>query len=211
EAILNFLAFLGWHPIHDREILNRDELVREFDLKRVQKAGAIFNVEKLNWLNAHYIKTAKTAELIKKLKDFVPKEWLRQKELLRKALDIEKERMEKLSDFKGLADFFFELPAYDLELLAWPRTAALNKEKILANLKLLVEEISKIFKADFNKDGLTKAIMPLTEVWGRGELLWPLRVALSGREASPGPFEIMDVIGKEESLQRINAAIEKLK
>lgn len=211
EAIVNFLAFLGWHPIHDREILNRDELVREFDLRRVQKAGAVFNVEKLNWLNAHYIKTAKPTELVKKLKDFIPKEWFRQKELLRKALEIEKERMEKLSDFKGLADFFFELLNYDSELLVWPRTAALNKEKTLANLKLLAEEINKIFKADFNKEGLGKAIMPLTEVWGRGELLWPLRVALSGREASPGPFEIMDVIGKEETLQRINAAIEKLK
>lgn len=210
DAIVNFLALLGWHPIHDREILNRDELVKEFDLKRVQKAGAVFNIEKLNWLNAHYIKTTRPTELVKKLKNFVPQEWLKQKELLRKALEIEKERMEKLSDFKGLADFFFELPNYEAQLLAWPRTAAVNKEKTLANLKLLAEEINKIFKADFSKEGLERAIMPLTEVWGRGELLWPLRVALSGREASPGPFEIMDVIGKEETLRRLEMAIKKL-
>ncbi len=210
DAIENFLVLLGWHPIHDREILNRDELVREFDLKRVQKAGAVFDIEKLNWLNAHYIKTAKPSELAKQLKNFVPKEWLKQKELLRKSLEIEKERIDKLSDFKNLAGFFFELPGYDVQLLAWPRTAALNKEKALANLKILVEEINKIFKADFNKDNLEKAIMPLTEVWGRGDLLWPLRVALSGQEASPGPFEIMDTLGKEETLKRMNLAIRKL-
>jgi len=212
EAIINFLAFLGWHSKDEREILSLDELIQEFDLKRVQKAGAVFNVEKLDWLNARYIKKVSSENLAEKVKNFVPEKWLSEenKEVFIKAVNAEKDRMKKLTDFKDLAEFFFELPDYEIKLLAWPRTIEIDKEKTLANLKLLFEEINKIFKADFNQMSLEKIIMPLTAVWGRGELLWPLRAALSGRESSAGPFEIMDVLGKEETLRRINIAIEKL-
>ncbi|MBI3638365.1 glutamate--tRNA ligase [Candidatus Wolfebacteria bacterium] len=216
EAIVNFLAFLGWHPKDDKEILTKTELVAEFDLKRVQKAGAIFNIEKLEWLNSQYITNADPVLLAKQLSDFIPGEWLKDKEFLAKVIALEKERIKKLTDFKNLADFFFELPDYDLNLLYWPRPAPNetknkeDKEKIASNLKLLIEEVEKIFKADFNKNNLEKSIMPLTEVWGRGELLWPLRVALSGKTASPGPFEIMEILGKEETIQRLKIAIEKI-
>jgi len=234
EAIVNFLALLGWHPAAERiskqgkfspekEIFTIEELETEFDLKRVQKAGAVFNIEKLNWVNSQYIKKAKSDSLAKRIKDFIPAEWAREEnnELIEKAIETEKERMKKLADFKELAGFFFELPDYELSLLAWPRPVDLSPEagtgsgvvdqqKTLANLKLLAEEINKIFKADFNEDNLEKIIMPLTEVWGRGELLWPLRVALSGKEASPGPFEIMEVLGKEETLGRLEIALKKL-
>ncbi|PIU98486.1 glutamate--tRNA ligase [Candidatus Wolfebacteria bacterium CG03_land_8_20_14_0_80_40_12] len=215
EAILNFLALIGWHPKDEREILSVEELIKEFDLKRVQKAGAIFNVEKLDWLNNQYIKKTEQADLINKLKDFVPAEWLsdKNKKLFAKAVAVEKERMKKLTDFKELARFFFELPEYKDDLLIWPRpkpAEKINKEKTFNNLKLLLEEINKIFKVDFNTRNLEKTIIPLSEVWGRGELLWPLRAALSGKEASPGPFEIMEAIGKEEIIRRLKIAIEKL-
>jgi glutamyl-tRNA synthetase len=224
EAIVNFLALLGWHPKDDREILSVDDLINEFNLRRVQKAGAIFDIEKLEWLNSQYIKKIDADVLAERIKDFIPVEWLveENKELLVKAVAAERERMRKLNDFKDLADFFFELPDYEINLLAWPRPVPatslekgigelkIDKEKILANLKLLIEEINKVFKADFNKDNLEKSITPLTEVWGRGELLWPLRAALSGKEASAGPFEIMEVLGKEETLRRLQIAVEKL-
>jgi glutamyl-tRNA synthetase len=218
EAMINFLAYLGWHPKNEKEILPIEELVAEFDLKRVQKAGAVFNIEKLEWLNGQYIKKIPAENLAEKLKTFIPAPWNdeKNKEMLIKAISAEKERIKKLTDFKELADFFFELPKYDPRLLIWPRPVSFlegqvgDKGKILNNLKLLTEEINKIFKADFNKDNLEKTIMPLTEVWGRGELLWPLRVALSGKEASPGPYEIMEVLGKEESLRRLEIAIEKV-
>ncbi len=217
EAIINFLAFLGWHPKEDKDILEIGELVKEFDLKRVQKAGAVFNIEKLEWLNGQYIKTLSSEELAERMKNFVPDSWSNDenKEILTKAVSLEKERIKKLSDFKELADFFFELPDYNEKLLAWPRPTGeesiMNKEKTLANLKLLSEEIDKIFKADFTKENIEEVITPLTAVWGRGDLLWPLRAALSGKEASPGPFEIMEVFGKEETLKRLQIAIEKLK
>ncbi len=211
-AIINFLAFLGWHPKDEREILSLDELITEFDLKRVQKAGAVFNIEKLGWLNSQYIKKISAEDLAEKIKTFVPEKWTAEenKEILIKAIDAERDRMRKLMDFKDLAEFFFEIGDYDAKLLAWPREAEIDKGKTLANLKLLSEEINKIFKADFNKTSLENIIMPLTSVWGRGELLWPLRAALSGKEASAGPFEIMEVLGKEETIRRINTAIEKL-
>lgn len=207
EAIINFTALLGWHPKEEKEILSREELIQEFDLKRVQKSGAVFNQEKLAWLNGQHLKNVPAVQLAEKLKDFIPAEWLGNKDLLVKALEIEKERVKKLSDFKELGDFFFELPRYDSSLLIWQN---LDGEKTAANLKILNEEINKIFKADFNRENLEKTIMPLTEVWGRGELLWPLRVALSGKSASPGPFEIMDALGKEETLKRLDIAIQKL-
>ncbi len=216
EATVNFLALLGWHPKNEKEIFSPEELIKEFDIKRIQKAGAIFNLEKLEWLNAQYIKKLSMDDLMKKTKEFVPPEWGSEenKELFVKAIAAEKERMRTLADFKELADFFFELSDYAPKLLAWPRLTEetkIDKEKTLANLKILIEEINKVFKADFNKENLEKSIMPLTEIWGRGELLWLLRAALSGKEASPGPFEIMEVLGKEKTLKRLNIAIEKLK
>ncbi len=216
EAIINFLAFLGWHPKGDKEILGIGELIKEFDLKRVQKAGAVFNLEKLEWLNGQYIKTLPPEELAERIKNFIPESWLNEnnKEILIKAISLEKERIKKLSDFKESADFFFGLPDYDEKLLAWPRPTGeeliMNKEKTSANLKLLSEEIDKMFKADFTKEKIEETIVPLTAVWGRGDLLWPLRAALSGKEASPGPFEIMEVLGKEETLKRLKTAMEKL-
>ncbi len=223
EAIVNFLALLGWHPKDDREILSVDDLISEFNLKRVQKAGAIFNVEKLDWLNGQYIRKIDAVDLAERIKIFIPPEWTieEKNELLIKAITAEKERMKRLNDFKELADFFFELPDYEISLLAWPRPAPapslekgiepqIDKQKTLANLKILIEEINKVFKADFNKEALEKLITPLTEVWGRGELLWPLRAALSGKEASAGPFEIMEVLDKEETIRRLEIAVKKL-
>lgn len=217
DALINFLALLGWHPVDDREILSRDELIKKFDLKRVQKAGAVFNIDKLEWLNAQYIKMMSSADLVKYLKDFIPGKWLKNKEFLSKIIDLERGRIKKLTDFKEFADFFFELPAYEAELLFWPRPVLKgtppigDTSKIKTNLKLLTEEINKVLKADFNKINLEKAVMPLAEVWGRGELLWPLRVALSGKVASPGPFEIMEILGKNVTLKRLKIALNKLK
>jgi glutamyl-tRNA synthetase len=213
EAIINFVALLGWHSVEDKEIFNLNELIQEFDLKRVQKAGAIFNIDKLNWLNAQYIKKIDSDQLLKKISEFVPSDWLEKKELLKKVIDLEKERMVKLSDFKNLAEFFFVLPDYDPQLLFWPRgsTASLDdKEKLAIRLQLLYEEINKISPEDFSQKAIYQVIFPLTESWGRGELLWPLRVALSGKEASPGPFEIMEVLGKEEVLARLKKAMQKI-
>ncbi|OGG39918.1 glutamate--tRNA ligase [Candidatus Jorgensenbacteria bacterium GWA1_49_17] len=201
EAMLNFLVLLGWHPKEDRETINREDMVKEFTLERVQKGGAVFSEEKLGWLNSRYLKQLKPEEIIGKLKPFVPGSWIAKKKMFLKAVETERERMKTFRDFRGLAAFFFELPEYEAKLLIWKETPS---EKISDNLKK-VRDIVKAGKGDYNNE-----ILALAEREGRGEVLWPLRAALSGQTASPGPLEILDVLGKTESLKRINWAIKKL-
>jgi len=201
EAMINFLALLGWHPQEDKEVITPEEFVKEFSIKRIQKAGAIFNLEKLDWLNGQYIMKMEPEELAKRLEDFVPPDWLKKRDFLIKIVKVEKERIKRLSDFPKSVGFFFELPDYPAELLVWNKTP---KENILNNLQMIIPLLN-----DFDTAG--EKIMNLAEKQGRGETLWPLRVALSGQSASPGPFEIMNILGKEESLKRIEIAIGKIK
>lgn len=207
SAMFNFLALLGWHPEKDREILNREEIIAEFGFKRVQKSGAIFNPEKLDWLNAHYIKKNPLKELTDALEDFVPKEWLKDKKKLGKAVFVERERMKKLSDFRNLAGFFFNLPDYKKELLMWKGA---TNAAILDNLRFVLDVLIKIPPGEFEKETIEKYVMTVAEKRGRGEVLWPLRAALSGSETSPGPAEIMEVLGFKESEKRVKTAIGKL-
>jgi len=203
EAMMNFMALLGWHPKEDnREVFGLEELAREFNLKRIQKGGAVFNLEKLDWLNSQYIMRLEPEELVVRLEkeNLIPQTWLKNREFLIKIIRIERERMKKLTDFPKLVNFFFELPDYPANLLIWDKTP---KEDILNNLQLILPLVENFTRVN-------DKIMALTESRGRGEILWPLRVALSGQVASPGPFEIMEALGREESLKRIEIAIKKL-
>lgn len=204
EAIVNFLALLGWHPDDEKEVMPLDELILKFSLKRVQKAGGVFNVEKLDWFNAQYIKMLPIDKLAERMKVVIPEEWTSDQNKLKKVLEIERERMKKLSEFKDSAKLFFEIENYDKELLKW-KDAPIDVSK--NNLTKAKEIIEKIKDSEFTKEKLEEKIMPLAGSLGRGETLWPLRVALSGQKNSPGPFEIMEVLGKKESLRRIEVAI----
>ena len=207
EAILNFIGLLGWHPKEDREFLTLKEMINEFSLERVQKSGAIFDIKKLNWLNSEHIKKTPVAELKKVLGDIFGQEFVK-KEIVGKLIDLSRERTERLSDFKEMNEFFFSLPNYEKDMLAWKKTPL---EKSIENLELLLSKISKISDVDFKKSNLESVIMPFANERGRGEVLWPLRVALSGKDKSPGPFDIMDILGKHETERRIKLALEKLK
>ncbi|MEK7498968.1 MAG: glutamate--tRNA ligase [Patescibacteria group bacterium] len=206
-ALFNFIALLGWHPsASDTELLTQSELVEQFDISRVQKAGAIFDIEKLNWMNAHYIKEKTSEELVVLLDSFVPEEWVKHKEKLVAIVSLERERMKRLSEFTDLACFFFDMPEYDAQLLIWKTMSAQTAHD---NLKE-VSGVFSMYNGIWSSSALEPLIVPLTESRGRGEVLWPLRVALSGQSHSPGPFEIAEVLGKEDSLMRITAALEKL-
>lgn len=191
EALVNFMALLGWHPTDDKEIMSLKEIIEKFQLERVQKAGAVFNIEKLDWLNAQYIKNLSEKELAKLLD-------LKATTTNLKIVALNKDRMKKLSDFKELSVFLFKLPEYPSELLVWKGS---SQKETLENLKLLEELIQK------KKE---KQIMALAEEKGKGNILWPLRVALSGQDKSPGPLEILDALGREEAVKRIDTAIKKL-
>lgn len=200
QAIINFLAFLGWHPKEEREIMSLKELIKEFELNRVQKAGAVFNIEKLGWLNMQYIKSFDNSELAETLGVAATEENL-------KIIDLTKPRMKKLSEFKDLAGFFFNLPEYDSKKLIWKTTPI---STTLENLQAVEKLLSELTEKQFSKENLESVFSEITKERGRGEVLWPLRFALSGLDASPGPFEIMEALGKKETLKRLQIAIQKL-
>lgn len=206
-AVVNFLVLLGWHPKEDREILSVEEMKKEFSFDRVQKSGGIFNPEKLAWLNGHYIRSMSDETLAVCLEDFVSAEWTKDRDRFLRAVRVEKERMKTLVDFAQNAEFFFELPAYDPELLVWKNS---NAESAFENLKESKRILENIEEGDFAKEIVESKMMAFAEMRGRGDVLWPLRVALSGRSASPGPFDLIEIFGKKESLDRISAAMEKL-
>lgn len=209
EAIINFLALLGWHPKDEKEILSPDELIARFELGEVQKGGAIFNAEKLDWLNGQYLKALTDEELHARLITlgvFPKAERNKNREL--GVIRLVRGRMKKVSDFKALANFVFELPEYPADLLLWKEAA---RETTAENLRAAARIISVLREDRFDAEIIEALLAPLVAERGRGELLWPVRVALSGSRASPGPYEIMVALGKEETVRRLNYAIEKLR
>ncbi len=212
EAFINFMALLGWHPEDDKEVMSLETIIKEFSLERIQKAGAIFNKEKLLWINGQYIKNCDNAELLSRINSFYPelensfnKFNLDQKN---KLLSLAKERMHTLADFKEVSSIFFVIGEYASSLLVWKKS---NKEAAKNNLLLLRNKFSALENELFIKSELEKILKQLGDEIGRGDIFWPLRVALSGQETSPGPVEIMEILGREESLARIKKAIEALK
>lgn len=208
EALLNFLALLGWHASDDNEeIMSVEELIKKFDLSRIQRGGAIFNIEKLDWMNSQYIKRMGSLELLKKIKALgIPEDDFSEKELI-KMIDLIKERLKKLTDFTTLAGFFWKLPNYPPELLIWKTTP---REHILENLNAALELIKGIKTSEFSRAAAESVLQELANQKGRGEVLWPLRAALSGSEFSPGPYEIIDVLGRDRSIERLKLAVKKL-
>ncbi len=204
EALINFIVLLGWNPGTEKEIFSLDELIKEFSLERVHKGGAVFNTQRLDWLNAQYIKKMDLNELTKRCLPYLPKkiDFLKAK----KIVALEQERMKKLSEIGETTEFFFkEKLEYPKELLIWRE---MTLKEIKEKLNILEENLSKIDK--FDAETLKGVLMPLAEKHGSGELLWPLRAALTGQKASPGPFEIAEILGKEETLKRIKEAQEKI-
>ncbi len=221
EALVNFLILLGWNPGDDREIFSMDELIKYFDIKKFQKSGAIFNIKKLDWFNSYYIKQKdisdltklcipylKDADLIEEVKEGEYKNKHTQEnipfEYLKSIIALEKERIKKLSEISYAVAFFFvdKINFTDPRMLIWKKS---NKEEVLCSLKEINEILS--LQNNFSENKLQEALMPLTEKYGNGAVFWPLRVALSGREASPGPLQIASVLGKEKTLTRIKNAI----
>lgn len=208
DAMVNFIALLGWHLTEDKEILTMNELVENFSLDRVQKGGAVFDVQKLNWLNSEYLKKKTSTELLNLLSGIYGKESviLGDEATTLKLLEIGKTRMEKLSDFNTLKESF-EPQTYAASMLIYKNKP---KEEAIAHLSKTREILRGLLIGEFDQKGLETHLMPYANSAGRGDVLWPLRVALSGREKSPGPFEIMDIIGKDETLKRVELAIKKL-
>jgi len=216
EAIVNFLVYLGWHPKEKagepiNEILTLNEIIEQFDFFRIQKGGAVFNIEKLNWINTEHIKRMPIDELTSHAMPYLREKFgetlLNDIEFVKKIVELHRTRIKTLAELPEIASYFFVVPNYDVELLYWQN---INKEQLLANLDFIYNLLLNLDERLFTRQQLEALIMPEAEKRGRGGMLWPLRVALSGQKNSAGPFEIMEIIGKNESLNRLIIAIKKL-
>ena len=208
EALLNFIAFLGWHPKGDQEIFSKECLIKEFYITRVQKSGAVFNHEKLDWLNKEYLKGMTTAAIAEQAAPFFAEEKLpTENAFLEKVIAAIRTRAVTLHDFAEMGKFFFALPDYEASLLIWKDADLKGVKTILDEIK---EKIQNTSVDVFNHEILSERIAEVIGIQKRGAVLWPLRVALSGLVSSPDPIEIMEALGKDESLRRIGIAIKKL-
>ncbi len=223
EALINFVALLGWNPKTDQEIFSLEELVKEFDLTKVNNSGSIFDVEKLDWVNNLYIRKMDNEAIVEKTLPYLKEAGLISedltakngkqvsKEFLLAIVNIEKERMKKFSEIGEHTAYFFEQPKYLPEILVWRKANLIQTRE---NLTKLQEFIQTLTDADF--ESVTSIETKVKEFitsngLDNGSVLWPLRVALSGLEKSPSPFELMYVLhlgyGKFEILQRIETAL----
>jgi glutamyl-tRNA synthetase len=208
EALINFLALMGWHPTDDREVFSQKDLIAAFDLERVQKAGAVFNPEKLDWLNREHMKKYSNAELAVLARPFVIKKYPDvDPAFFERLVGVERTRANTLSDFAEIGNFFFKLPDYEPKLLVWKESSLKDVKNILERIH---QKFSDISPADYHRETLSGTLTSIISEMNRGMVLWPLRVALSGLGASPDPIDIMEVLGKDESLTRIKIAIQKL-
>lgn len=237
EALVNFLALLGWNPNTAEEVLSLSELERLFAIEGVQKSGAVFNQDKLDWLNGVYLRKLSDRELAERVLPFLIEaglvqpafvsvqappayggytpaekyraasgrevEWI----TLEKIAALSKDRMKKLGDIRELAAFFFQEPSHERDLLRWQ---AMSDDEIKASLGTLKTWIVDMPAGDFASpeqlEGYLKERIEESQK-ERGSMLWPLRVALTGRRASPPPFAIMAILGKTITLERLDRAM----
>ncbi|OGH91776.1 MAG: glutamate--tRNA ligase [Candidatus Magasanikbacteria bacterium RIFOXYD2_FULL_39_9] len=209
EALVNFVAFLGWNPGTEKEMYSLEELIADFDLSHVGKTGGVFNLEKLDWYNKQYIKNLSNAQLVETAKPWLKEAGIYNPEALEKAVDLERERITTLAELPGAIQFVFDLPGYAPELLVWKKSSI---EEVRNVLPQLVEFYTNLDDADFTKEKLEEQTKSwITEKgFSVGSVLWPMRVALSGQENSPGPFEIAAVLGKAETTNRLSVGLKKI-
>jgi glutamyl-tRNA synthetase len=209
EALINFLALLGWNSKSNQELMTKNELIEKFSIAGLHKAGAIFNYQKLDWVNSQYLKNKSNEEILEKSEIYLNNYFEKNKiekdlEKIDKIITTEKTRIKKLSDLTENFDVYFKDIDYDVALLKW-------KNMTSEELKKALEVISEIIsKADLSSPELFQKIVLEKIGKARGEHLWPLRVALSGQEKSASPFELAWILGKEASLKRIGEAITKI-
>lgn len=211
-AILNYLALLGWNPGTNQEIFTKEELLAQFKIENVHKSGAVFDKQKFRWINKQHLDRLGAGEYLAKVKEFLPEKLksLPQyfEERLERLLPVIRERAETFGDVRewaeaGEYDFAFATPSYETALLRGKKEAPLLD--IGRHFTYLKNTLSG---ADFSSpDSIKAAIWDYADREGRGDVLWPLRVALTGRERSPDPFNSAYIIGRDETLKRLDDAL----
>ncbi|MCK9438665.1 MAG: glutamate--tRNA ligase [Patescibacteria group bacterium] len=211
EAIVNFCALLGWHPKDDQEILSMSEIIDKFSLEGMGVSPAVFDLEKLDYLNGHYIRQKSIEDLSVLCRPYLTKEGLVNKETkdsdLQKIIEISKERLKKIEDISSMTHYLFMNEIiYEENLLVWK---SLTLEESKNNLREIYKLLQEIEEGSWTKENLEKIVFDWLKENDKknGDYLWPLRVSLSGQKNSPNPFELAWALGKEKSLKRIFKAI----
>lgn len=209
EAIVNYIALLGWSPEDNREIFTLDELIKEFDYHRISKSPAVFDIVKLKWMNGEYLKAMDFEKFFEMAKPYLI-EALGDGFDLSKIASMVKTRIEIFPDIKEQVDFFRELPAYSTEMYTHKKM----KTDAASSLEVLTDLLPVLMnQTDYSNDALYQILTAYVEEKGvkNGYVLWPVRTAVSGKQMTPaGATEIMEILGKEESIRRIQKGIEML-
>ncbi len=205
DAIINFISTLGFNPKSDQEIYSREELTRLFDLSKVNTTGAIMNIEKLDWVNHHYINEMAIDDLVLVAQPFL--EANASSALVRRAITVERARVNRLTEFAEKIAPYLDLSTYDAAILVWKKA---DQQDALTQLTNVRSQLAATSTETFLDISLLEAdVKEYIQANGlqNGNVLWPLRVALSGLEKSASPYELLWALGKDESLQRIDRAI----
>lgn len=207
-ALINFVGTLGFNPKADQEIYTTQELIRDFDLSRVNKSGAVLNMEKLDWMNNHYLKMLTIDELAEMAQPFVQADTGDSR--TRRALFVERERVNRLDELQAKIDPYLVASSYDPSVLVWKKADAADaKNQLMAVREQIASFSDQIWTS---VTAIEESLLNFVKQTGRqnGNVLWPLRVALSGQEKSATPFDFLWALGPEESLIRIDRAISLL-
>ena len=209
EAVVNYVALLGWCPTDNREIFSLPELVEAFDYHHMSKSPAVFDINKLKWMNGEYIKAMDFDKFYERALPIL-KETIHRDLDLKKIAGMVKTRIEVFPDIKDLVDFFEAVPEYDSSMYVHKKMKTTEESSLT-----VLQEILPVLESqeDYSNDALYETLVAFAKEKGykNGYVLWPIRTALSGKQMTPaGATEILEVLGKEESIKRIQEAIEKL-
>lgn len=209
EALINYVALLGWNPGTEQEIFSLAELIKEFSFEKIHKAGAVFDIKKLDWMNGEYIKKMPNKKFVQLAQPYLKK--IADRDLdsqeLEKISMIEKNRVNSISEVGQGIEFLFKEIDYPTELLIWKKSDSNTTKERLKWLSDILMNCQKWDTASL-EELLIKEIKGAN--FSNGEVLWPLRVALTGQEKSPTPFEVADILGQTTSINRIKKAIDRL-
>lgn len=215
QTMMNFLALLGWNPGGEQEIFTKEELIELFTLDKIQKSGGQFGEDKLDWMNKEHVKLLTENDKISAVREklsiyFSSKSQFDDSNLISKITPVIIDHISKWGDIDLMAragelDYYFDEPKYNPTLLSWKENPTEISKKHLLWVKDKISETSEVELQSVEK--IKSLIFDYATLNGRGDVLWPLRVALSGKEKSPDPFTLIYILGKKESLKRIESAI----
>ena len=213
EAIVNYIALLGWSPGGEREIFSMKELEEVFDYRNISKSPAVFDLQKLTWMNGEYIRSQTPEQFFALAKPYLIEAIHKPEIDLRKVANLLQSRTDMLPQVVELADFFEALPEYDIAIYTHKKMKT-NPENSVVALENMLLVLQRIAEDEWIQVNIHAAVMELVAKLEckNGQVLWPLRTALTGKPVSPGgAFEVAEILGKAESLRRIRVGIDMLK